>query len=127
MSDPALKNSLRARAALAVVTAGVVLVLTTGCVASESRKAEAVATQEFQLQEFIDQADAWGADIIAQAPEEEAEDIYENFGGSREAGANYEEWPKYYYWAQGVDLYPDGPRTPTEFADGLEPWFTSQS
>jgi len=124
--DPALKNSLRARAALAVVTAGVVLVLTTGCVTSESRKAEAVATQEVQLQEFIDQADAWGADIIAQAPEEEAEDIYENFGGSREAGANYEEWPKYYYWAQGVDLYPDGPRTPTEFADGLEPWLEEQ-
>jgi len=126
VSDPALKDSLRARAALAVVTAGVVLVLTTGCATSEPRKAEAVATQEVQLQEFIDQADAWGADIIAQAPEEEAEDIYENFGGSREAGANYEEWPKYYYWAQGVDLYPDGPRTPTEFADGLEPWLEKQ-
>ena len=117
----------KTRAAMAVITAGVVFCVLTGCAMSESRKAEVVASQEIQLQEFIDQADAWGADIIAQAPKEEVEDIFENFGGSRQAGANYEEWPKYYYWAQGVDLYPDGPRTPTEFADGLEPWFTSQS
>lgn len=47
-------------------------------------------------------------------------------GGSRQASANYEEWPKYYYWAQGVDLQPDGARTPTEFADHLEPWLIEQ-
>jgi len=116
----------KTRAAMAVITAGVVFCVLTGCAMSESRKAEVVASQEIQLQEFIDQADAWGADIIAQAPKEEVEDIFENFGGSRQAGANYEEWPKYYYWAQGVDLYPDGPRTPTEFADGLEPWLEKQ-
>jgi len=116
----------KTRAAMAVITAGVVFCVLTGCAMSESRKAEVVASQESQLQEFIDQADAWGADIIAQAPKEEVEDIFENFGGSRQAGANYEEWPKYYYWAQGVDLYPDGPRTPTEFADGLEPWLEEQ-
>ena len=121
---PLIKNPLIARAALAVVTAGVVLSVVSGCGLSEARQAEAVASQEVQLQEFIDQADAWGADIIAQAPEEEAKAIYENFGGSRDA--YYKEWPQYYYWAQGVDLYPDGPRTPTEFADDLEPWLEDQ-
>ena len=117
---------LSTRAALAVVATGVMLCLLSGCGLVEARQAEVVASQKAQLLEFIDQADAWGADIIAQAPEEEAKAIYENVGGIREAGANYEEWPKYYYWAQGVDLYPDGPRTPTEFADGLEPWLEEQ-
>ena len=117
---------LNIRAALAVVATGVMLCLLSGCGLVEARQAEVVASQKAQLLEFIDQADAWGADIIAQVPEEEAEDIFENFGGSRQAGANYDEWPKYYYWAQGVDLYADGPRTPTEFADGLEPWLEEQ-
>jgi len=117
---------LNIRAALAVVTAGVLLCALSGCALIEARQAEVVASQEAQLLEFIDQADAWGADIIAQAPAEESKAIYENFGGSRQASANYEEWPQYYYWAQGVDLYPDGPRTPTEFADDLEPWLEKQ-
>ncbi|WP_146073409.1 hypothetical protein [Cryobacterium sp. N22] len=102
------------------------LFVLSGCGSSEAPPAEAVVSQEDQLQVFVEQADAWGADIIAQAPEEEAKAIYENFGGSRQAGADYAEWPQYYYWAQGVDLYPDGPRTPTEFADDLEPWLEDQ-
>jgi len=110
------------RAALAVVTAGVLLGVLSGCGAVEARQAKVVASQEVQLQEFIDQADAWGADVIAQAPVDEVEDILKNVGGTRQAGDYYEEWPQYYYWAQIVDLYRDGPRTPTEFADDLEPW-----
>ena len=117
---------LNTRAVLAVVATGIVLSLLSGCGISESRQAEAVAAQEVQLREFVDQADDWGADIIAQAPVSETESILENFGGSRQASANYEEWPKYYYWAQGIDLHLDGPRTPTEFADDLEPWLEEQ-
>ena len=121
-----IKSSFTTRAALAVATAGVVLCLLSGCAMSESRKAEVVASQEIQLQEFVDQAAGWGADIIEQIPAEEAESISGQLGGTRQASDNYEEWPKYYYWAQRVDLHPDGPQTPTEFADGLEPWLEEQ-
>ena len=116
---------LVARAAIAVVSAGVVLCGLSGCSVSESRKAEVVASQEVQLREFVDQADAWGADIIAQVPEDELASVTGLIGGSRQAGANYEEWPQYYYWSQIVELDP-GARTPTEFADGLEPWLEEQ-
>ena len=114
------------RAALAVVLTGVVLVLVSGCGMSESRKAEVVASQEVELREFIDQADAWGADIIAQVPAEETESMSGNAGGSRQAGDNYEQWPRYYIWHKFVELHPDGARTPTEFADDLEPWLEEQ-
>ena len=102
------------------------LFVLSGCGSSEARQAEPVVSQEDQLQEFVEQADAWGADIIAHAPEDEAKDIFENFGGSRQASADYAEWPQYYYWAQSIELYPDGPRTPTEFAVDLEPWLEEQ-
>ena len=101
------------------------LFLVSGCGLMEARQAEAVASQEVQLQEFVDQADAWGADIIAQVPEAEKASVTGHLGGSRQAGANYEEWPKYYYWSQIVELYPTA-RTPTEFADDLEPWLEEQ-
>lgn len=85
------------RAALVVVATGVVLCLLSGCAMSEASQAEVVASQEVQLQEFIDQADAWGADIIAQVPAEEASSISGNLGGTRQASDYYEEWPKCYY------------------------------
>jgi len=116
---------LNTRAVLAVVATGVALFMLSGCGLLEARQAEAVANQGIQLQKFIEQADAWGADIVAQVPAPEASQISENIGGSRQAGANYEEWPKYYYWSQIVELHPDA-RTPTEFADGLEPWLEEQ-
>ena len=115
----------KTRAAMAVLTAGVVLCVLSGCAMSESRKAEVVASQEVQLREFVDQADAWGADIIAQVPELEKASVTGHLGGSRQESANYEEWPRYYYWSQIVELYPTA-RTPTAFADDLEPWLEEQ-
>lgn len=82
--------------------------------------------QESQLRGYVDQADAWGADIIARIPEAEIEDLCPNSGGLRQAGDLYAEWPKNYFWDQGVDLIPDGPRTPTQFADDLEPWLEEE-
>lgn len=114
------------RAVLAVVMAGVVLCVVSGCGMSESRKAEVVVLQKMQLGEFVDQADAWGADIIAQFPAEETQSVPSNAGGWRSAGAYYEEWPKYYVWDKIVTLQPDGPRTPVEFAEDLEPWLEEQ-
>jgi hypothetical protein len=84
-----------------------------------------VASQEVELQEFVDQADAWGADIIAQVPEAEKASVTGNIGGSRQAGVMYEEWPKNYYWSQIIVLHP-GARAPTVFADDLEPWLEEQ-
>lgn len=84
--------------------------------------------QESQLEEYIAQADGAAAEIFAQIPEEEllpGQDTG-NFGGVRLVSAYYEEWPKYYYWAQIVVLKADGPRTPTQVADDLEPWLEEQ-
>ncbi len=96
-----------------------------GC-GSEQREAEQVASQETQLQEYVEQADALGAEIIAQIPEAEVENVTQNLGGSRQASDLYEDWPKYYYWDQIVSLLPDGPRTPAQLADDLEPWLEEQ-
>ena len=87
---------------------------------------ESVAVQEAQLKALIAQADDWGGEIVAQIPVSEVEEIYPNMGGSRGAGDDYEQWPRYYYWFQGVDLLPDGPRSPTAVADDLEPWLQRQ-
>lgn len=113
---------IHTRAVLAAITASVALVLLSGCGMSE---AESVASQEAQLQKLVEQADAWGADIITQVPEAEKADVTGNIGGSRQASAMYEEWPKYYYWSQIVVLNPTA-RTPTVFADDLEPWLVEQ-
>ncbi|SEO01151.1 hypothetical protein [Cryobacterium luteum] len=115
-----------ARAVLAVVMTGVMLSVVSGCGMSESRKVEVVASQEVQLGEFADQADAWGADIIAQFPADETDSVSSNAGGGRQAGDNYEEWPRYYVWDKIVTLHADGARTPIEFADDLEPWLEEQ-
>jgi hypothetical protein len=90
---------------------------------------ERVASQEAQLREYVEQADAWGgggAEIIVQIPEAEVENVTQNLGGSRQASDLYEDWPKYYYWDQIVSLLPDGPRTPAQLADDLEPWLEEQ-
>lgn len=86
---------------------------------------ERITVQEEQLASFIDRADAWGADIVAQIPEDEIELLSDVAGGSR--GANgYEQWPRYYYFDQIVVLHPDGLRSPTQVADDLEPWLEEQ-
>ena len=96
-----------------------------GCV-SEEREAELVEQRETQLAELIAQADAWGAEIFVQVPEDEAEVVNRNVGGVRQASDHYRDWPKYYYWSQSVDLYADGPRSPEEFIDDLEPWLEEE-
>lgn len=105
------------------VGAGLVLALgVAGCGLSAE---ERITVQEEQLASFIDRADAWGADIVAQIPEDEIELLSDVAGGSR--GANgYEQWPRYYYFDQIVVLHPDGPRSPTQVADDLEPWLEKQ-
>jgi len=86
---------------------------------------ERITVQEEQLQSFIKRADGWGADIIAQIPEGEVELLSDPAGGSR--GANgYEQWPRLYYFDRIVVLRADGPRSPTEVADDLEPWLIDQ-
>jgi hypothetical protein len=100
--------------------------LLSGCTASDQQSADGARQQQARLQEYIEQADAWGADILAQIPAEEMASVSANYGGERQADDLYREWPKYYYWAQGVDLHPDGPRTPTALADDLDPWLGQQ-
>lgn len=108
----------------AALVAGVVVVLAlSGCGLSEE---ERTAVQEGQLREFVEKAEAWGADIVAQVPETEVELLSENVGGSRGARDYGEEWPKYYYWAQIVVLHPEGPRSPTQVADDLIPWLEAE-
>lgn len=89
---------------------------------------EAIAVQERQLEEFIAQADGAGGEIIAQIPQEELLPDQDPvlFGGVQLVSDYYEEWPKYYYWAQIVVLRPDGPRGPARVADDLEPWLEEQ-
>lgn len=114
-------TSSRKRASAVVL--GLVLALgVTGCALSAE---ERITVQEEQLASFIDRADAWGADIVAQIPEDEIELLSDVAGGSR--GANgYEQWPRYYYFDQIVVLHPDGPRSPTQVADDLEPSLEEQ-
>lgn len=71
---------------------------------------------------FVAQADAWGAEIIAQVPVAEAQKIYASSGVTREAGALYEQWPQYYYWEQRVLLLPSQARSPKQLADELDVW-----
>lgn len=114
---------MNSRKRVSTVAAGVVFALgLSGCGLSAE---ERIAVQEEQLASFIEYADGWGAKIIAQIPEEEVEVLSGAAGGSR--GANgYEQWPRYYYFDQIVDLRADGPRSPTQVADDLEPWLEEQ-
>lgn len=106
-------------AATLVVLTSVVLL---GCGLSAE---ERIAVQEKQLQSFIERADGWGSEIIAQIPEDEVELLSDPAGGSR--GVNgYEQWPRLYYFDRIVVLRADGPRSPTEVADDLEPWLSDQ-
>ena len=85
--------------------------------------------QENQLRRYAEQADAAGAEIVAQidaneiAPDSEPSN---NYGGVRKASEYGVEWPKYYYWAAIVVLRADGPRTPTDVANDLQPWLEKQ-
>jgi len=84
--------------------------------------------QERQLEVYVAQADASGAEVIAQIAESELEPAHQsrNIGGVRQASEYYEEWPKYYYWAQIIELKAGGPRTPVQVADDLDPWVEKQ-
>ncbi|WP_314147858.1 hypothetical protein [uncultured Leifsonia sp.] len=115
----------RRRLVVGLALAGAVCVLA-GCGLTAEQEARQVATQQAQLAALIDRADGWGAEILAQIPEPEIEAVTKNIGGPRLASDYYEEWPKYYTWNQFIDLYPDGPRTPTQLADDLEPWLEDQ-
>lgn len=102
-------------------------VLLSGCGAQPQLSAEEkVVVQEAQLDELIERADTWGADILAQIPDSEVELISENTGGARKASDDYEEWPKYYYWDQMLVLHAEGARSPSDVADDLEPWLEEQ-
>ena len=96
-----------------------------GCTVSGE---EAIVVQKNQLKQYAEQADAAGAEIVAQIPESELEPAHQsrNIGGVRLVSDYYEEWPKYYYWAQIIELKADGPRTPTQVADDLEPWLEEE-
>ncbi|WP_146120118.1 hypothetical protein [Leucobacter massiliensis] len=85
-----------------------------------------MATQEAQLRGYIDQANAWGEEIVAQLPEADVEELSPNSGGTRQSSALYEDWPQYYYWEQRVRLKPEGARTPEQLADELQPWLEQQ-
>lgn len=105
---------------VALVAAAGVL---SGCGLSAEEK---VTVQEAQLKELVEQADTWGADIVAQVPGAEVELLTDNAGGVRKASDYGVEWPKYYYWAQIVVLQADGPRSTTQVADDLAPWLEEQ-
>ncbi|WP_348790016.1 hypothetical protein [Leifsonia sp. NPDC080035] len=114
----------RRRLGFGLVLVGLVCTLS-GCGLSPEQEARQVANQQAQLAALIVRADGWGAEILAQVPEGEIETVTKNIGGVSIASDYYEEWPKYYYWMQLIDLRPDGPRTPTQVADDLEPWLHS--
>ncbi len=101
------RRACRAAVALAVPLA---LAVSPGCAESHLLSSnEKVVLQETQLKEFVAQANSWGADI----------------GGVRKAN-EYEEWPKYYYWDQILELNSEGARAPSEMADDLEPWLEKE-
>lgn len=85
---------------------------------------ERITVQEEQLASFIEQADAWGEQITSQVADDEV-DLVSDAGGTRGA-QEYAQWPRYYSFARTVVLRPDGPRTPTQVADDLEPWLAKQ-
>jgi len=109
----------RRAAALAVLTIGAFLLSGCGLTAEER-----ITVQEEQQQSFIDRADSWGEQITDQVAEDEIE-LVSDAGGSRGAQDD-EQWPRYYYFARTVVLRSDGPRTPTQVADDLEPWLSEQ-
>lgn len=102
-----------------VLAVGVVVL--SGCGLSAE---ERITVQEEQLQSFIEHADAWGEQITSQVADDEV-DLVSDAGGSRGA-QEYAQWPRYYYFARTVVLRPEGPRTPTQVADDLEPWLSKQ-
>ncbi|MBQ3360086.1 MAG: hypothetical protein IJG47_14470 [Microbacterium sp.] len=87
---------------------------------------EKVAVQEAQLMEYIAQADGWGAEIVDQVPAAEIALLSDTVGGARQESDYNVEWPKYYYFGQTIVLHAEGPRTPTEVANDLEPWLRDQ-
>lgn len=116
--------TVRGSLALGVVAFAAMCVVT-GCAFDGG---EVVVVQERQLKEYAVLADAAGAEIIAQISDSELEPAHQsrNIGGVRLVSDYYEEWPKYYYWAQIIELKADGPRTPTQVSDDLNPWLKEQ-
>ncbi|MGN6426048.1 MAG: hypothetical protein ACTHMF_04445 [Leifsonia sp.] len=104
----------------ALAAAGAVAVLS-GCGWSEDREAAQVASQEAQLKVLMSTADGRGAEIMGQIPASEVGTTVDTSSIALTSDF-YEEWPKYYVWSQTVELHLDGPRTPAQVADDLEPW-----
>lgn len=120
-----MKRTCRAVVALAAALA---LTVFPGCAAFHPLSSEEkVVVQEAQLKDFVTQANDWGADIIARVPPEEIDPAAEshNIGGVRKA-SDYDEWPRYYYWDQILELKAEGARSPSEIAGDLEPWLEEE-
>ncbi|MFJ2369177.1 hypothetical protein [Microbacterium sp. NPDC087665] len=113
----------RSRLGASLVAVVFAIAVLAGCGLSAEEK---VKVQEAQLKELIAQADAWGAEVIAQVPASEVELLSDNVGGARGVSDYNQQWPRYYYFAQTVVLRADGPRTPTQMADDIEPWLEDQ-
>ena len=109
------------RAAITILTIVAVSGGVVGCMPEPSEESRVA-----QLQGYIDRAEAWGGEIIAQIPEEEIEIVNPNRGGVREANDAYQPWPKLYFWVTDVNLLPEGARSPREVADDLDPWLENQ-
>lgn len=114
---------IRVSSGLFVLFAAVAVLSGCGVSAEEN-----IVAQDTQLKEAIAQADTWGGEITAQIPvtEIEPESDAHNIGGVRKTSDYGAEWPKYYYWAQIVELKQEGAMTPTQVADDLAPWLESQ-
>lgn len=106
---------------LAVALAGL-----TGCTHTDDQEAELLQHRQTQLSTFAAQAETWGEGIVGQISAEEIDRDSGNLGGVRPAGGDYDDWPKLCFWDRSVELRHDGPRTPTQVADALEPWLHEQ-
>ncbi len=107
---------------VAIAVSAAVGVATAGCATAQQSDTAVAADQQTQLDEYISPADLWGAEIMAQIPLDETATVYERLGGVRSTSSGSEEWPKYYFWSESVDLLLEDARTPTQLADDLEPW-----
>ncbi|GEM_PF-4225092 len=102
------------------------LTVLTGCTDTDLQEAELLQQRETQLSGFAAQAESWGEDIVGQISNAEIDRDTGNLGGVRPVGGDFDGWPRLCFWDRSVELRLDGPRTPTEVADALEPWLRDQ-
>lgn len=96
-----------------------------GCDSYEGSPEQARIQQE-RLDEYIQTADRWGAEIVAQIPPAEIEEAHRGDAGVRKVVPEYQEWPKTYSWDSWVTMRQTDARTPVQMLDGLEPWLIQQ-